>query len=56
MSKVLTRSWLKRHHVLATWIGCFVGGRLGVAIGWVALESPPKGRPLRQLTLNSYVS
>ena len=32
MSKVLTRSWLKRHDVLATWIGCFVGGWLGVAL------------------------
>jgi len=35
MSRVLTPSWLKRHDVLASWIGCFLGGWGGLGLAHI---------------------
>jgi hypothetical protein len=63
MSKVLTRTWLQRHDVLTTWIGCFLGGWLGLALGYLTaiviassgeatgLESLSEGLLIGALTL-----
>jgi len=53
MSKVLTRSWLKRHDVLATWVGCFVGGWLGLALGYsiaIVIDSSREATGLESLS------